>query len=84
MVRIMTYVVDVLLVLFIVREVLEFARRYSRLKRDVAQGDREARSRLYRRALRFQWASAALALTGLRLIGTPCVQAGSRSIRRRS
>jgi membrane protease YdiL (CAAX protease family) len=66
MVRIMTYVVDVLLVLFIVREVLEFARRYSRLKRDVAQGDREARSRLYRRALRFQWASAALALTGLR------------------
>jgi hypothetical protein len=69
MIQVMTYVVDVILVQFIVREVLEFARRHRQLKLDLAHGDREARARLYRRVLRFQWASAALALTGLRFDG---------------
>jgi uncharacterized protein len=59
-------VIDVALVVFVVREVWRFVGRYRRLKQDVERGDVEARSRLYRRALVFQWGSAALALLALR------------------
>lgn len=66
MIQWMTYAVDVVLLIFVVREIHGFASRYRLLKHELAQGDREARLRLYRRVLRFQWVSAALALTALR------------------
>jgi len=67
MIPVMTYLLDVALVLFIAREVVQFARRYDRLKQEIAAGDPDARSRLYRRVLRFQWLSAFFALTALRM-----------------
>jgi membrane protease YdiL (CAAX protease family) len=66
MIRILTLVADVILVVFIVREVWRFAAAYRTLKQSIAAGDGEARQRLYRRVLRFEWMSAWLALTGLR------------------
>jgi len=65
MIRSITTLADLLLVMFIVREVLQFARRYRRLKEEAAAGDLDARPRLYRRILRFQWISAGLAMAGL-------------------
>ena len=58
-------VISLLLAAFIVREVLEFRRRYRDLKQDLARGDAAARLRLYRRGLLFEGATAVLALLAL-------------------
>lgn len=58
--------ISLVLAAFLVREVLEFKRRYLALKQDLARGDSTARLRLYRRALVFEGASALLALLALR------------------
>jgi len=62
----MSYVTDLVLAVFVVREVGRFLGRYRRLGEDVARGDATARTRLYARALVFQWASAALAIVSWR------------------
>ena len=58
--------ISLVLAAFLVREVLEFQRRYLRLKLDLERGDPNARLRLYRRGLVFEGASALLALLALR------------------
>jgi len=84
-----SYVMDLVLVAFVVREVVTFTGRFRRLKEDVARGDTAARPRLYGRALLFQWISAAVALFALRfdpaalrpdgaaLAGSPLVHSAS-------
>ena len=66
MIRTISYGIDVLLVVFLAREVWQFRRRYRRLEEEVAAGDRDARSRLYRRVLRFQWLAAGFAVAAVR------------------
>ena len=67
MIRTFMYVIDVGLVVFLVREILQFTRGYRQLKEALAAGDLAARMRLYRRVLRFQWLSAGLAVAALRV-----------------
>src|SRR6185295_1422300 len=66
MIRGMTFILDWVLVGYIVREVWAFNAHYRQLKQDLARGDRDARMRLYRRAFVFEWVSAGLALAALR------------------
>lgn len=58
-------VISLVLAAFIVREVLEFRRRYRDLKQDLARGDAAARLRLYVRGLFFECAIGALAMFAL-------------------
>ncbi len=59
-------ILDTLLTGFIVWHVVQFVPRYRGLKQALAQGDTEARIRIYRRALSFEWITALLALVALR------------------
>jgi len=56
---------DVILSLYICEEVIRFVPRYRRLKQEIAQGDPQARTRLYRNVLVFEWIGAFMALVGL-------------------
>lgn len=56
---------DIILSIFICEEVIRFVPRYRRLKQEIAQGDPEARTRLYREVVIFEWISALLALAAL-------------------
>jgi len=56
---------DVILFLYIGEEVIRFVPRYRRLKQEIAQGDPQARTRLYRNVLVFEWISALMALVAL-------------------
>jgi uncharacterized protein len=59
-------VVDIILAAYIMRECISFVPRYRRFKQEVASGDPQARTRLYREALIFAWLSAGLAAIALR------------------
>jgi len=59
--HIVAYVAGVTLAGYVIREVKRMRRDYARLKYSIAQGDLEARTRLYREILEFEWVSAALA-----------------------
>ena len=59
-------VVDIILAAYIVRECISFVTRYRRLKEEVASGDPQARTRLYRETIIFEWVSAGLAVIALR------------------
>lgn len=58
-------ILDTLLAGFIVWHVAQFFPRYRQLKQALAQGDAQARTRVYRRALSFEWIIALLALVAL-------------------
>jgi uncharacterized protein len=63
--QILTIIVDAILAAYITREVIRFVPRYRQLKLALAQGDGQARARIYREALAFEWISALLALIAL-------------------
>jgi hypothetical protein len=63
--HIVAYVAGVALACYVIREVRRMRRDYARLKYAIAQGDLEARTRLYLEILQFEWVSAALALIAL-------------------
>jgi uncharacterized protein len=56
---------DVLLAGYVVWEVISFVPRFRKLKQEIANGDSQARSRVYRRAITFEWITALLALLAL-------------------
>ena len=62
---ILSFVTDIFLAGYVVREVLRFGPEYRQLKRDIANGDTQARARVYRKAIVFEWQSALLALLAL-------------------
>jgi membrane protease YdiL (CAAX protease family) len=64
--NILSLVTDLILAAYIVWETVGFVPRYRRLKQEIADGDRQARTRVYQRILVFEWVSAALALVALR------------------
>jgi uncharacterized protein len=57
---------DIVLSVYLCVEIIRFLPRYRRLKQEIAQGDPEARTRLYRSVLVFEWISAFMALVALR------------------
>ena len=65
MMHLISLLVDLVLAGYIGYEVVQFVPRYRKLKQEVANGDPQARGRVYRRALVFEWISALLALIAL-------------------
>jgi CAAX protease family protein len=63
--HIVLFTLDILLAGYIGWEVLRFSARYRQLKQEIANGDAHARTRIYYRALWFEWISALLALLAL-------------------
>ena len=63
--QVLSIAVDVLLAGYVAWEVVSFVPRFRKLKQEIADGDTHARSRVYRRAVIFEWASALLALFAL-------------------
>jgi membrane protease YdiL (CAAX protease family) len=57
---------DIVLLAYIGWEVIGFVSQYRQLKQRIANGDPEARNRVYQRGLIFEWITAALALVALR------------------
>lgn len=84
-------VVSILLASYIGWEVIQFGSHYRQLKQALVDGDPQARTRVYKRALVFEWTTAVLALIALRfdwskldpafldLAGTPWLQSLKRS-----
>ena len=63
--HIVAHVASGILACYVIREVKRMRRDYAKLKFAIAQGDLEARTRLYLEILKFEWGSAALALIAL-------------------
>src|SRR5579883_2830761 len=63
--HILSYVIDIILTGYIAREVVRFPAIYRHLKQAIVDGDAQARTRVYRRAIVFEWVSALLALAAL-------------------
>jgi membrane protease YdiL (CAAX protease family) len=63
--HILSLMMDVVLAGYLVYEVVRFPPRYRQMKQEIAQGHAEARRRVYRQALWFEWISALLALLAL-------------------
>ncbi len=63
--HILSFVLDVILAGYVVWEIVQFVPRYRQLKQAVANGDAQARTHVYQRALRFEWISALLAMAAL-------------------
>src|SRR5450631_4930891 len=61
----LSLVIDILLAGYVIWEVVRFGSQYRQLKQDIANGDREARVRVYQKAIVFEWVSALLALLAL-------------------
>ena len=59
--NLLSIVVDIILGVYIVRKCISFIPRYRRFKQEVASGDPQARTRMYREVLIFEWVSAGLA-----------------------
>jgi uncharacterized protein len=76
-------VAGIALACYVIREVKRMRRDYASLKHAIAQGDLEARARLYLKILEFEWVSAALALMALGFDKTklmaPTLQMGDTS-----
>jgi uncharacterized protein len=64
--HIVSHVIDVVLAAYIIWQVARFLPEYRRLKAAIAAGDTQARSRVYREAIVFEWISALLAIIALR------------------
>jgi CAAX protease family protein len=60
-----SFIFDLILAGYIGWEVLQFNGQYRQLKQDIANGDTQARTRVYYRALAFEWISALLAVIAL-------------------
>lgn len=56
---------DIILSVYLVAEVIRFVPRYRRMKREIAEGEPDARTRVYRSALIFEWTSAFMAAVAL-------------------
>lgn len=63
--HILSFVIDIVLAGYVIREVVQFGAQYRQLKKDIANGDTQARARVYRKAIVFEWVSALLALFAL-------------------
>jgi membrane protease YdiL (CAAX protease family) len=63
--HILSLMMDVVLAGYLVYEVVRFLPRFRQLKQEIAEGHADARRRVYRRALGFEWISALLALLAL-------------------
>jgi uncharacterized protein len=63
--HILSLMMAVVLAGYLVYEVVRFLPRFRQLKQEIAEGHAEARTRVYRRALWFEWISALLALLAL-------------------
>lgn len=64
--HIVSYVLDIILAGYIIWQVARFLPEYRRLKAAIAAGDTQARLRVYREAIVFEWISALLAIVALR------------------
>ena len=63
--HILSIVIDTILAGYVTWEVLRFGPQYRQLKQDIANGDSHARTRVYQKAIVFEWVSALLALLAL-------------------
>jgi uncharacterized protein len=63
--HILSFVIDIVLAAYVVREVIRFGPEYRQLKQDIAHGDAHARTRVYHKATLFEWISALLAVLAL-------------------
>jgi uncharacterized protein len=63
----LSLVIDTILAAYVIREVVRFGAQYRQLKRDIANGDQKALTRVYQKAIVFEWVSALLALLALGL-----------------
>jgi membrane protease YdiL (CAAX protease family) len=63
--HIVSFAVDILLAGYVIWQCARFLPAYRQLKEALAKGDRQARLRLYRKAIVFEWISALLALFAL-------------------
>jgi uncharacterized protein len=63
--QILSFVIDIFLAAYVTREVLRFGAQYRQLKQDIANGDQRALTRVYQKAIVFEWVSALLALLAL-------------------
>lgn len=63
--HLLTLGINILLAGYIAWEVARFLPQYRQLKEALAQGDTQARMRVYRRALVFEWVSALLAIVAI-------------------
>ncbi len=59
------FAIDFVLAGYVIWEVVRCGPQYRQLKLDLANGDMQARARVYRKAIRFEWGSAVLALLAL-------------------
>ena len=64
--QLFSIVVSIILAGYIGWEVIQFGSHYRQLKQALANGDTQARIRVYKRALMFEWTTALLALVALR------------------
>jgi len=64
--HIMSHAIDVVLAAYVIWQVARFLPEYQRLKAAIAAGDTQARSRVYRKAIVFEWISVLLAIIALR------------------
>jgi membrane protease YdiL (CAAX protease family) len=63
--HILSYLIDIILTGYITWEVVRFPASYRQLKQAIVDGDPQARTRVYRRAIVFEWVSALLSLAAL-------------------
>lgn len=63
--HILPFAIDIILAVYVVWDVVRFLPQYRQLKQAIANGDVHARTRVYRRALVFEWVTALLALLAL-------------------
>jgi uncharacterized protein len=63
--HILSFAIDIVLAVYVVWEVVWFLPQYRQLKQAIAKGDVHARTRVYWRAMVFEWVSALLALLAL-------------------
>jgi membrane protease YdiL (CAAX protease family) len=61
----LSFVIDIVLAGYLIWDAVEFRPGYRKLKQAIAEGNPHARTRLYYRALTFEWTSALLALCAL-------------------
>jgi uncharacterized protein len=64
--QLFSIVVSIILAGYIGWEVIQFGSHYRQLRQALANGDTQARIRVYKRALMFEWTTALLALVALR------------------
>jgi membrane protease YdiL (CAAX protease family) len=63
--KILSSIIDLILAGYVIWEIIQFVPRFRKLKQDIANGDTQARNKIYQRAIVFEWISALLALGAL-------------------